>query len=447
MKFLAIFLFSLSSLFSASVEFLSWRDGETFLGFLESEKLPFSLYYDADNDDKKLTEDITNNTKYYLLRDVEDGSVRQVLIPVGDEIQIHIYKSKEQYFMEAVPIEYQKIEEQFITEITHNSLYNNVKNMSNSDSLAKFIVKTLETSVNFKRIQRGSTLAVLYKRNYRLGVPFGDIDLKIAMLRTGSREKYVIKFDEKNYNFYGERLEQSGLALPIERKKYRISSRFTKKRWHPILKKYRAHLGIDYAARRGTPIYASGNGKVVFVGRTRGYGNLVKIQHNGGYLTLYAHMKRYRSDLRVGKKVIQGEFIGEVGSTGFSTGPHLHFGLYKNGVAINPEHLVSVKFKNRIDEKEMNRFSDVRGDYNRELQTLLRDYRSGRDDLISRYEPINFECETSIASIGIEEEEIFFEPEIERFTENEKPRRYINRYINPAPDSEYLELSEDYMEY
>jgi murein DD-endopeptidase MepM/ murein hydrolase activator NlpD len=439
-----LFLVSIfiSTLFSSSLEFLQWREGETFLGFLESEKLPFKLYYDADNDDKKLTEDINSQTKYYILRDEEDGSVKQILIPVGDEIQIHIYKYKKEYFMEAVPIEYQKIEEQFITEITESSIYENVKNLSNSVSLAKFVQKTLENSVNFKRIQRGSILALLYKRNYRLGVPFGDVDLKIAMLRMGSSEKYVIKFDEKNYNFYGERLEESGLILPLK-DKYRVSSRFTKKRWHPILKKYRAHLGIDYAARRGTPIYASGKGKVVFVGKTRGYGNLVKIQHSGGYLTLYAHLKRYRSDLRRGTVVHQGEFIGEVGSTGLSSGPHLHFGLYKDGTAINPNHLISVKFSNRIGEEEMERFADIRGDYNRELQTLLRDYRSGRKDLISRYEDIETKCKTTLSNISAKDQvTVIFEPKEDRYTNNN-----FNKYRHPAPDTEYLELSEDYMEY
>jgi murein DD-endopeptidase MepM/ murein hydrolase activator NlpD len=429
-----------SSLYSTSVESVQWRDGETFLSFLESEELPFRLYYDADNDDKKLIEDITNQTKYYLLRDEEDGKVKQVLIPVGDEIQIHIYKYKNEYYMEALPIEYQKVEEQFIAEITQNSIYENVKKISNSVSLAKFVQKTLENSVDFKKIRRGSILALLYKRNYRMGVPLGDIDLKIAMLKMGSKEKYVIKFNEKNYNFYGERLDQSGMILPIKGK-YRISSRFTKKRWHPILKKYRAHLGIDYAAKRGTPIYASGKGKIVFVGKTRGYGNLVKIEHSGGYLTLYAHLKRYRSDLRKGKTVMQGEFIGEVGSTGLSSGPHLHFGLYKNGTAINPSHLISVKFKNQIDESEILRFSEVRGDYNRELQALVQDYRIGRKDLVSRYEEIESKCTTSISNFDKERTTVIFEPIEERFSDN------YERYKHIAPDSEMLELSEDYMEY
>ena len=117
------------------------------------------------------------------------------------------------------------------------------------------------------------------------------------------------------------------------------------RRFHPILKRYRAHLGIDYAAPRGTPILAAGNGTIIFAGNTRGYGNLIKIQHADGYVTLYAHQKAFRKGIRKGVKVKQGEVIGYLGSTGLSTGPHLHFGLYKNGRAINPARVVQVTTK------------------------------------------------------------------------------------------------------
>jgi murein DD-endopeptidase MepM/ murein hydrolase activator NlpD len=122
----------------------------------------------------------------------------------------------------------------------------------------------------------------------------------------------------------------------------RISDRFTYKRYHPILKRYRAHLGIDYAAPRGRKIYATASGKVIFKGRKGGYGKTIEIRHEGGFKSLYAHMSGYAPGMRSGKWVKQGTHIGYVGSTGVSTGPHLHFGLYKNGRAINPAKIIRV---------------------------------------------------------------------------------------------------------
>ncbi|MCP4970096.1 MAG: M23 family metallopeptidase, partial [Arcobacter sp.] len=120
----------------------------------------------------------------------------------------------------------------------------------------------------------------------------------------------------------------------------RISSGFTKKRWHPVLKRYRAHLGTDFAAPRGRKIYASGDGKIEFIGRRGGYGKTIIIRHPNGYKTLYAHQNKFRGGLKRGSRVKRGQHIGYVGSTGLSSGPHLHLGLYKNGRAVNPLKII-----------------------------------------------------------------------------------------------------------
>mgnify|MGYP000268073696 CR=1 FL=1 len=114
----------------------------------------------------------------------------------------------------------------------------------------------------------------------------------------------------------------------------RITSRFTYRRWHPILKRYRPHHGTDFGARRGTPLLAVYSGKVSFSGRMGGYGKVVKIKHPRGYESLYAHQSRTK--VRRGQHVKKGQIIGYVGSTGRSTGPHLHFGLKRNGRWVNP---------------------------------------------------------------------------------------------------------------
>ena len=116
----------------------------------------------------------------------------------------------------------------------------------------------------------------------------------------------------------------------------RISSRFTTKRWHPVLSKWRSHKGVDYAASRGTPIFAAGDGRVVHKGRKGGYGRAIVIKHGGKYTTLYGHLNSYNKNIRQGKRVKQGQTIGYVGSSGLATGPHLHYEFRVSGVHRNP---------------------------------------------------------------------------------------------------------------
>lgn len=140
--------------------------------------------------------------------------------------------------------------------------------------------------------------------------------------------------NEDYYNSKGQSLRKSLLKSPL-RFSY-ISSHFSKKRYHPILKIWRPHHGLDYVAPVGTPISSIGNGRVTFKGWKGGYGNLVEIRHNNNFKSRYGHLSRFAKDLYVGKKVKGGDLIGYLGSTGLSTGPHLHFELHKDGVPINP---------------------------------------------------------------------------------------------------------------
>lgn len=116
----------------------------------------------------------------------------------------------------------------------------------------------------------------------------------------------------------------------------RISSKFSLKRWHPVLSKWRSHKGVDYAASRGTPVRAAGDGKVSFVGTKGGYGKVIFLQHGGKYRTVYGHLSRFASGVRNGKRIKQGQVIGYVGSTGLASGPHLHYEFRVNGAHRNP---------------------------------------------------------------------------------------------------------------
>ncbi len=136
------------------------------------------------------------------------------------------------------------------------------------------------------------------------------------------------------YNDKGNSLAREFLKSPLRYS--RISSRFSKRRFHPILRIYRPHLGVDYAAPIGTPVEATCNGKIIFIGRKGGYGKCIKIRHNHIYTSFYGHLSRFAKGMKQGKQVKQGQVIGYVGSTGLSTGPHLDYRLKKRGKFVNP---------------------------------------------------------------------------------------------------------------
>ena len=193
--------------------------------------------------------------------------------------------------------------------------------------------------------------------------------IKAAMVETKGKKHYIFNFEGRYYDERGKELESFFLQRPLRRS--RITSRFTLRRWHPVLRRYRAHLGVDFGARRGTPVMAAGSGKVVFAGRKGGYGNVVIIYHGSGYKTLYAHLSKFRRGIRRGKRVKQGQVIGYVGSTGLSTGPHLHFGLYKNNRPINPLRVVKIA-KSGLSGKKLREFKKMVARYKKEIDELLK---------------------------------------------------------------------------
>lgn len=366
---LALFLILPLLLGAASVENLKWSEGETYLNFLERLGLPKALYYRLDREDQKLTEEIRSHVNYQILKD-SNGAIEQVLIPVTDELQLHIYhNAKGEYAFEAIPIIYETKREAFTIAINNSPYYDIIK-ATGSNRIAQLFVNGFKNSLNFKLdLRKGDPLVLVYDQKYRMGKPFSMPKLLVAMIEMRKKRHYVyLNEDERYYDEKGREVEGFLLARPVRHA--RVSSGFTTRRYHPILKKYRAHLGVDYAARSGTPIMAAGSGKVVFAGWSRGYGKLTKIRHSDGYVTLYAHQKSFRRGIRPGRHVKKGQVIGYIGTTGLSTGPHLHFGLYKNGRAINPARVVRVTTK-KLNGKKRKRFDTIKKAYNGDVDEVL----------------------------------------------------------------------------
>lgn len=368
LRFFLLFLLT-TTLFSAEVERFRWPSGETYLIFLEKQNLPVRrLYYDLDKDDQQLTEEMRTGVHCQILKDA-NGVIEQVLLPLNDELQIHIFNHKGEYHFEAIPIISDTKTEAFTLTINNSPYYDIIK-ATGSKKLAQIFVSNFKNSLNFKRdLRQGDTLIMIYDQKYRLGRPFSMPTLKAAMIEMRNKKHFIyLNDDERYYDERGHEVEGFLLARPV--RGARVSSYFTKRRFHPVLKKWKAHLGIDYAARRGTPIIAAGSGTIVYAGRLGSYGNLVKIRHADGYETRYAHLKSFRRGIRRGRYVKKGHTIGYVGSTGRSTGPHLHFELRKRGRAINPLRVVQVTTK-KLKGKEKKAFLKLKENYDQSVELHL----------------------------------------------------------------------------
>lgn len=350
-KIILSLLLLVSLMQAAYVEELKWPKGETFLTFLEKNGLPQSIYYELDKEEQELAAEIVSGIKYHVLRS-EDNSFEQVLIPIGEELQMHLKHNGEKFVMEIVPIVFQQENNTLVIDIEHSPHADIIKATSNY-SLANEFAHSFRGSVNLRSLQKGDKLVLFYQQKRRLGKQFGSINIDVSMIETARKEHYVFFYKDTYYDPDGKELENFLLKTPVNYS--RISSPFTTKRFHPVLKIYRAHLGIDYAASIGTPVRAAGNGKVVFAGDKGGYGKAIEVSHDGSYKTLYAHLNGFSKSLRRGQNIKQGQVIGYVGNTGLSSGPHLHFGLYRNNNAINPATVVKIA-KNSLGGKDLKEF-------------------------------------------------------------------------------------------
>jgi murein DD-endopeptidase MepM/ murein hydrolase activator NlpD len=321
--------------FAAKVKRSAWVKGMSFETYLQNHNVPETILDELDEDDSLIVSDVENSRSYYELI-ASTGVLLQALIPVGEELQLHLYKTHKGYKLEVIPIEYQ--EDTYVALLkVDSSPYGDIVKKIKNRRLANEFTRLLKYSVNFKSIKKGDPLAIVYTQKMRLGQPIGVPNIKAAMLETSGKKHYVFKHtDHKYYDEEGNVLIKKYMRKPLNH--IRITSKFTKRRFHPVLKRWKAHHGTDFGARRGTPILAAADGKVIFSGRKGGYGNVIKIQHKDKYVTLYAHQSRLKA--KVGQQVSAGQVIGFVGSTGRSTGPHLHFGLYKNGRAVDPMRMV-----------------------------------------------------------------------------------------------------------
>jgi murein DD-endopeptidase MepM/ murein hydrolase activator NlpD len=222
--------------------------------------------------------------------------------------------------------------------------------------------------VNLRDVRRGDRLRVVYETLQEAGSLEPPIVGRIlaVQFRGGQRKLEAIWLDRGDgsgdyYSFDGRNLSRPFLASPLEFT--RVSSGFTESRFHPILRDWRAHKGVDLQAPIGTKVRSTADGTIDFIGQQRGYGNVVIIKHNAKQTTLYAHLQDFGDGLQVGSKVRQGDTIGTVGMTGYTTGPHLHFEFLIDGEHVDPMAAVQSVPVRGMQGAEKTRFNVLANEY------------------------------------------------------------------------------------
>ena len=239
-----------------------------------------------------------------------------------------------------------------------SSLFVDGQNAGMSGKLIMNMARLFNFDIDFgSELQKGDYFGVIYEAEYVDGERIGTGDILAAEFINNKKQYRVVRYEDQSGNV--DYLDEDGRS---RRKKFirtplnftRISSKFTNKRWHPVLKRWRSHKGVDYAAPTGTPVWATGDGVVHIIGRERGYGKVVYLKH-GQYVTVYGHLNSFKRGLKKGDRVKQGQVIGYVGQTGLATGPHLHYEFRIHGKHVNP---LSAKLpvQDPIDKSKMKHF-------------------------------------------------------------------------------------------
>ncbi len=230
-----------------------------------------------------------------------------------------------------------QLEEREASGIIYSSLYQTLMDQSLSPALAMELSDIYAWSIDFYRIQKKDNFKLIYTVKIVNDVAVGIDEVQAALFNHEGEPFYAFKFsqDEKEDYFdeTGNSLRKAFLQAPL--KFSRLSSGYTQRRFHPVQKRWKAHLGTDYAAPTGTPIMAVGDGVVSEARYSKFNGNYVKVKHNSTYTTQYLHMNKIASGIKPGTRVRQGETIGYVGSTGLATGPHVCFRFWKNGQQVD----------------------------------------------------------------------------------------------------------------
>lgn len=274
-----------------------------------------------------------------LLRKNAEDKLEELLYEIDEARTLHVQRAEDQLeaYILAAEIEHRTAQ---TAGVIDSSLFADGRKAGLSNQLVMDLAEIFGYDIDFALdLRSGDRFAVIHEELYKNGEKLRDGKILAAEFTNQGRSYRAMRHVGKNgqvayYTPTGQALRKAFFRTPLDF--VRITSNFNLKRRHPILNIIRAHKGVDYAAQTGTPIKATGDAQVAFIGVKGGYGKVVILQHGSQYTTLYGHLSRFRSGLRVGSKVNRGQVIGYVGRSGLATAAHLHYEFRINGVHVNP---------------------------------------------------------------------------------------------------------------
>jgi len=348
------------------------RKGETVAGIFEKHHLDIGELFRMRQASAGIhrLKDISVGRPYTITLG-RDNNIVSLAYHINDEEILRIVRSDPGYRADKVPIAYER-RIGTLGGVIESNLISSFPEGGPSVLLAIELSDIFSWDVDFNTdFRKGDTFRVLVEERWLDGAfrKYGDI--LAAELSVDGRVYRAYRFDTGDRSAYfdeeGKSLRKAFLKAPLSYR--RISSGFTKRRMHPILKIARPHLGVDYAAPAGTPVSTVGDGTVVFAGRKGPNGNLVIVRHPNGYATSYGHLARIAKGIRRGAEVRQGDVIGTVGATGRATGPHLDYRIRRNGTFLNP---LTVNFPKggAVPPDRIADFHSVAGEFARSLAAI-----------------------------------------------------------------------------
>ena len=278
-----------------------------------------------------------NNAYYFFMNKKETSKVDYFIYEISPvDYVVYDLSDSLRIYKEKKPIVTQiKTASGVIT----SSLWNTMKAQALDPMLAMDLSEIYAWSIDFFGIQKGDKFRVIYEENFVFGKSIGIGRIFASQFVHANEDFYAFRFTQNNEESYfdnlGKSLKKAFLKAPL--KFNRISSVFSASRFHPVLKIYRPHFGVDYAAPTGTPVVSISDGTVIAKGyQPAGGGNFLKIKHNSAYTTSYMHLSKFGDGIATGVRVHQGQLIGYVGATGLASGPHLDFRVFLNGDPVDP---------------------------------------------------------------------------------------------------------------
>jgi murein DD-endopeptidase MepM/ murein hydrolase activator NlpD len=313
--------------------------GETLSEILRSHNVPYGRILEVSLKSKGVFDvhSIKAGKRYFIVKCSDSQNYPRYLIYEQTPVDFVVFKLED-------PIDVRKgrrsvdIKVSKASKLIDSSLANTLKDHPFAHELTLKLSEVFAWSIDFYYLQKGDHFKVIFEEEYVEDKPLSLGEVLATQFNHGGQDFYAFYFKQdgrgRYYDEDGKSLQKAFLKSPL--KYARVTSGFSNKRLHPLLNRYRKHLGIDYAAPTGTPIMTVGDGVILKTGYSKSKGKYVKVRHKGLYRSEYLHMLRFANGIKHGVQVKKGDIIGYVGSTGLATGPHVEFRLFKNGYPIDP---------------------------------------------------------------------------------------------------------------